>query len=186
MNNLLAEHHGITDQQMNFIFSAIKELKEETKNITYIEIGILYGGVLRRVLEKLDITDFAIGVDLFEDLLTYDGIDNTHKEDFCYQHELEYVLTQLGYNNFILYKGDAAKIVPSLPRINNGIAVIDANHTYEGCKIDFINIYNLINNGYIFFHDTDWDGPGRVAKEVEKTHNLKLVNACFGASIYRK
>ena len=187
MNNLLAEHHGITDIQLTLIYKAIEKLKEENDNITYVEIGVLYGGVLRRVLERLDKTDLAIGVDLFESLLTYDGIENTHKEDFCYKHELEYVLSKLGYSNYTLYMGDSSKIVPSLPRIKAGVVVIDGNHTFEGTKIDFENSYNLIDNGYIFFHDTDWEGPQRVCNEiVEKTDDMRLFGSTFGASIYKK
>lgn len=186
MNNLIAEHHGITDLQLSMIFRAINTLKAEGNNITYLEIGVLYGGVLRRVLEKLDNLDFAIGVDLFEDLLSYDGIENTHKEDFCYKKDLQEVLEKLGFSNFILHKGDSSKIVPTLDKIDNGVIVIDANHTYEGCKIDFNNAYNILNNGFIFLHDTDWEGPERVGNEIISSNQMSLAQAVFGAAIFRK
>jgi hypothetical protein len=185
----LAEYHGITDGQMGLIWDALATMRErEWTPITYVEIGVLYGGVFRRALEKLrGIHDFAYGVDLFEDFETVATEDNTHAGNVCKLIELQRALHERGLFNFNLKKGDSAEVVPTLGRFPYGIVVIDGNHTYDATLVDFKNAFRLIEKGFIFFHDTDWEGPDRVTQEiVERRYRLIKTGEVRGARVYEK
>lgn len=184
----VCEHHGITDEQMKFLWWAIKEMRARGwKPITYVEIGVFYGGVFRRVLEKLtEEGDYAYGMDLFEQGPEYTE-KNTHISGFVDSHVIRDELAKRNLSNFMLFVGDSAETVPQLSPIKNGLVVIDGNHTFQATKLDFINVYNKIERGYIFFHDTDWDGPKRVTEEVvQKEFGLHKVKETRGARLYER
>ena len=184
----VCEHHGITDDQMKFLWWAIKEMRARGwKPITYVEIGVFYGGVFRRVLEQLtEDGDFAYGMDLFEQGPEHTK-GNTHVSGFVDSHVVRDELAKRGFTNFMLFVGDSAETVPQLPPIRNGLIVIDGNHTFEATKKDFINIYEKMENGFIFFHDTDWAGPDRVTREiVQKEYGLPKIKENRGARLYER
>jgi hypothetical protein len=187
-DGMLCKHHGVGDQQMDFIFYAIETLRSNKWTpITYIEIGVLYGGLFVQVLEKLkEDEDIAFGIDLFETFPDYVG-QNTHGGNFCYEEDLDKALKSKGFTNYTLLKGDSKDQIHQIDKVENGIIVIDGNHTYQATKIDFENAMRIIKRGFIFFHDTDMDGPQRVTNQiVEGKYGLTKVKEMRGSRLYAK
>lgn len=168
---IVGEYKGVENDELQCIITCIKDLFEYTQDLYYIEIGVLYGGVIRRIIQRFRNKIKAIGIDLFEDFQL--SKDNTHGGEVTSQSFLTERLLAHGCSNFELLKGDSTIIVPQLPTIDYGCCLIDGNHSYEGCKADFKNIYNKLNYGYILFHDAQFEEVGKVVNEAITLPNIK-------------
>ncbi len=70
---------------------------------------------------------------------------------------IESVLRNLGIQNYTFYIHDSATFVPQSPI---DLILIDGDHSYEGVKKDFENIYGYLKPGaHILFHDADASRP---------------------------
>jgi hypothetical protein len=168
---MICEHSGVTERQRELLLKLMQSLRNLGGSPSYIEIGVLYGGNLRRVLEKLHDGEKGYGLDLFEMYEDYDR-DQTHAGNVCSLGELATELKSRGLNNFVLLAGDSAKTILQLPTIPCGVALIDGNHTFEAVADDMKAVNERLLMGYVAFHDvdtTDWGVDKYLAtKEPEK------------------
>jgi len=123
------------------------------------------------------------GVDMFEDFVV-DASRNTHESG---NYRMADVQEFLG-PTVRLYKGDSAKVVPTL-RGPFDLIFIDGNHTYEATKVDYQNSRRLLApKGFIAFHNAsphmspDWDiysrrdgGPFLVAMELKLDSDMVCI-----------
>lgn len=77
---------------------------------------------------------------------------------------------------------------------------IDGNHSYEGVKQDFDDWFPLVKKGgIIFLHDSrllpgspknefnrGWDGPTKLANQLNKRKDLKLVDQAYSLTVWQK
>lgn len=182
VKHILGEYSGLNISEQDCIVEHVNKLD----NPTYVEIGVLIGGNLVNVLRKCK-NVYCIGVDLFEDFSVNEL--NTHaythlktkqpimkNVDFCVKNELEEKIKSFGYDNFELRKGDSAKVLTTLDKIENGVIFIDGNHTYKACLTDYKNSLKILKHGYIILHDIDWDGPSQVFNEC--LFNKRSISRC--------
>jgi hypothetical protein len=193
MDMIPAVYTEILPIEKKAIFDCLDKLSDVP--LTYVEIGVLFGGTFRKVLDHLKnkkVDNYkCIAVDLFEDFVCKD--DNTHGGDSCQREKLQDALEALGHTNFSLLKGDSQTVIPTIDKFDNGVVFIDANHTYKACLADFEAINEKICSGFILFHDCQmrhhWPdgGPDRVVDEIiKKCENLSLVEYYGSVAVIAK
>lgn len=161
---LIGSYSGVQYAETDCIMKCIQDLIKKNKTTYYIEIGVLYGGLFKNVLCQYHNRIIPIGIDLFEDFQV--SPDNTHGGNVTSKHFLEEILKENGFSNFTLIKGDSTIIVPALEPMECCCCFIDGNHSYEGCKTDFENIYKKMDHGYILFHDSQFSEVNQVVTEA--------------------
>jgi len=162
---IIAEYAGAEPAEIDGIIRCVKHLTQKYTKVHYVEIGVLYGGVFRRVIQEFGGKIKGIGIDLFEDFKV--DPNNTHGGNVTSKVLLEEKLYAHGCSNFTLLKGDSIIVVPNLPLMDTCVCFIDGNHSYDGCKADFLNIYEKIKKGFILLHDGQFSEVNQVVKEVE-------------------
>ncbi len=149
----------------------------------YVEVGVL-GGTIKFLKQNTHRSHFT-GIDLFEDFEIRDESQNTHISG---TFRLEDVQKALG-DSVELIKGDSTEVFSKLKRLgcSYDMIFIDANHTYEGTKMDFEHCKPLLKDGaYIAFHNCSVvmgpdnryvyrdGGPWKVTQEIRKLSNFCL------------
>ncbi|MCF7861511.1 class I SAM-dependent methyltransferase [Candidatus Woesearchaeota archaeon] len=187
----------LTKPEINAILRFIDKLSE--KKVTYVEIGTWMGGTFRKVLDfaqKRSLELDATGIDLFEDFKV-DKKNNTHISGTMSCKRLEQELIKLGHKNFKLKKGDSVEMIKGLPKLNNSVVFIDGNHTYMGCRRDYLAMMPKINSGYLIFHNAkifaspDWQyflrdgGPYKVVQEAKKNPDLKYIGTYDRNAVFK-
>jgi hypothetical protein len=183
------ENKGQPKEVFDRMTNYITELQSKSDSITYIEIGIQFAGTFRKVLPLLRKKDYAIGIDLFEELVHYTGAQ-THGHFYSNYDDIIKLLDNLGFNRkqYLMLKGDSAQIIPTISMQEIAYTFIDANHTFEACKTDVIEINKKVNRGYFQIHDTNnkrW-GTLRVSKEIAPKLNWKLENTDHNSYYFSK
>jgi hypothetical protein len=184
----LANYHGVTDPQIDGLKQVINLMRERNHTpITYVEVGVLFGGTFRIILEHLKLLeDLAIGIDLFEDFDLYME-PNTHGGNYCLKQDLEHELDKLKLYNFILLKGNSNDLLQNnVPHMENVVALIDGNHTYEACRDDLLALLKIMSRGFIMIHDTNLAGPQKVIKEIVPTTALMKYKKVDLSEIFEK
>ena len=199
-SKITGERAGITFEETNALFEHLSNFKEPT----YAEIGVYFGGTFSNVLNFLKHNKqkyHAYGFDLFEDLSkekfgkeqTHDIKNKWNILNVAYKSELEKILTDRGYKNFTLCKGNSNEVVSNLD-ITVDVALIDGNHTYNQTKLDFEAVYSKSKKGTIIIFDNSSNniqpdpryveldgGPWKVCQELkedERVEFIKLVHRC--------
>lgn len=180
----VAEYTGVLPQEIPVILQCIYDLVAKFNEVTYVEIGVLYGGMLRRVLDNFHKTVNIIGIDLFEDFKL--DPQNTHGGNVTTKSRLEEALRARGYIEFTLIKGDSDVVVKSLPQMEHVCCFIDGNHSYEGCLKDFENIYKKMSRGYILFHDSQFEEVNKVVKRACELPDIKNLGQVWSVRILSK
>lgn len=70
-----------------------------------------------------------------------------------------------------------------------GLLFIDGAHDYYSVLDDFDSFHlNIVPGGYLIFHDSEWDGPKRVIKEIQEQykHTYTLLEVVDALTIFRK
>jgi hypothetical protein len=176
---------GVTDAIKNVIKELCKRLSDNNTNnkVTYIEIGIWYGGTFKEILHYCtdnNLNVHGIGIDFFEDFDLLNGNDiNTHVDSVITLESAKLEYEKEGLKNFTLLKGDSAKTLRSLELTENVVCFIDANHTYEAVKADFLAAESIMKNGYIILDDCNEDehadgqyGIYRFFKEIKDQYKI--------------
>lgn len=164
---LISSYTGVEYAEIDCIIRCINQLLrlyDKIFPIHYVEIGVLYGGLFKNILRQFHKKINPIGIDLFEDFVPHDG--NTHGGNVTKMSLLEEILKQDGFTQFTLLKGDSTQVVPSIPYMEVCCCFIDGNHSYEGCKADFENIYERMDRGFILFHDSQFSEVNQVIDEA--------------------
>jgi hypothetical protein len=164
------KNNGIDQDTFDILMDYIRILQEFTlKQITYVEIGVQFGGTFKKVLPLLRPQDHAIGIDLFEMYPDFKG-EQTHGHFYTSCDIIKQMLEEIGFDKqlYTLLVGDSTHLIPTIPNIDVGYGFVDANHTFNACKNDVLAIDQKIECGVFQIHDTDranW-GCKRVAEEI--------------------
>jgi hypothetical protein len=163
------------------------ELKKKLKPKVYLEIGVLYGGSIIKLMQD-DQECFFIGIDPFTGFYEreYDPYRNVNLKD-----HINIVKKNIDENNphnhkyeLIKGKSDSEEVLNRVKELNLKIdyLFIDGDHSGEGVIKDFYNYLPYMNEeGLILFdnyNDPNW-------KEVKPATD-KIIKECNKVSIYHK
>jgi len=184
------QNKGINELTFPTMKKYIEELQKIAgKGITYLEIGVQFGGTFKKILQLLRPIDKAIGIDLFE---TYPGYTQkqTHGHFYAHREDVENILLEMGFSKeqFTLITGDSEKTIQGIDDIKIGYAFIDANHTFQACKTDTELAIKKIDKGVFHLHDTDrkeW-GCGRVAEQLVSEMGLQFLEKTHDSHFFSK
>lgn len=153
------------------------ECLNEFESPTYFEVGIYFGGTLRRVMDHLksNHASYSVyGFDLFQDILKGSEEEQTHKIlnrlkaiNVAYIEELENYFNKSGYTNFKLIKGDSSQTVSDIDT-KVDVSFIDGNHTYKAVQKDFVACYEKSKLGSWLIFDNSTDNIEPDASYVKK------------------
>lgn len=92
-------------------------------------------------------------IDIWEHVPFIDGCGSFSQE----WHDKNYneVVEKFGdKSNVVILKGFSYKVAKEIPDNSLSLGIIDADHTYQGCKAD-IQVYwpKITNGGILYFHD---------------------------------
>jgi Methyltransferase domain len=166
---------------------------ENGRLVTYIEIGIFYGGTFTYVLQNCkNIKIRGIGIDLFEDFDLIRGTYTDHQIENTHNHDAGVItydgfkkkLKEMKISKYTLLKGDSAQMIDSFNKMKNVVCFIDGNHMYEAVKADFYATLSHTKNGYIVLDDVEpnHDGVLRFFNEIKDNYDVRFVgtkNAVF-------
>lgn len=179
----------LTPTEIEVLAKACSEAPDET----YMEIGVYAGGTLNRVMREFRFHNY-IGVDLFEDFKK--SPDNTHIDETFSVEEVRAALPDKP--GLKLLKMDSAELLTELHYGFSGLVFIDGNHTYNATMIDFLNVYSLLQYGYILIHnasntmhpDVEYiaadGGPYRVVEYMKKLKDLEYIGTFDRMAVFRK
>jgi predicted O-methyltransferase YrrM len=129
--------------------AALAELHRSRKSVRYLEVGVMGGGTIKFLRERLPDVEFT-GVDLFEDF--EQSGDNTHISATFTLADVQAVHGP----GVRFIKGASSQVLRALADQNERFDMIfvDANHTYAAVKEDFELALPLLNDGgRIAFHN---------------------------------
>lgn len=137
-------------EQGELFYSLIKMIKAKT----IVEVGIDWGSTTRYLCEAAKYTGGTVyGYDEWGD---YGPNLSWHHAGS--KEKVETLLNNNGFNNYVLHKvntfsDEFKKLIQSHKEID--FAFIDGDHSYDGIKSDFEQIYPKLSYcGIIAFHDT--------------------------------
>ena len=190
------------------------ETEEILKHLTtfpspnYAEVGVYFGGTFFYILNFLSKTKdnyFAYGIDLFEDFsINFNSSTQTHEPQNKYgilnvavKSDLESKLKDLGFSNFELIKGNSDECLNSLGVILD-VVLIDGNHTYLQCNLDFEAALTKCHPGSIIVFDNSSNdiepdpryveadgGPWKVCLELKNDSRLTFLNQINRCSFFK-
>lgn len=122
----------------------------------YINLGHAMGGsamLLARGILDQGFNGMVHSIDMFKDGFS--------------KEEAEAVLKQLGVFDMVaIYKGTTGAMQPLFAHMEFAFVFIDADHSYEGVKNDFLNYSpNIKLGGVVAFHDTNQEPSHEVIEE---------------------
>lgn len=151
----------------------VPEVQKLRPGYTYVEIGVHKGRSLSVVQMIKDPLVSAIGIDVL------------------LQPELEQYMDENKDDSVVFWHTSsvfAARVFSQLQEAGLvDLLLIDADHSYEGCKKDIANWYPLMaRGGVMLFHDYDKTSPGVIQAVNEFAAKLSLAVEKFqseGSSI---
>ena len=119
---------------------------EEARPLTYLEIGVFWGGTFRNVLQHRDALSLptkCYGIDIWDEI--FDSSNTTHGTGQPIRALVRNALTKQNYDRFDLLTGlslDVQKLISS--KID--FAFHDANHTYAAVIEDLDLLHPLMSD----------------------------------------
>ena len=193
-DKITGDRPGISFEETNEIIEYLSKFQSPV----YAEIGVYFGGTFSNILKYLKKNKKsyqAHGFDLFEDLeneffgegQTHDIKNKWNILNVAYKSDLEKILTGKGFTSFYLHKGRSDKKVRE-QNITISVALIDGNHTYDQCLLDFEAVYSKCQKGSIIVFDNSSDniepdpryvrldgGPWKVCQELKEDSRVKFL-----------
>ena len=119
----------------------------EARPLTYLEIGVFWGGTFKNVLQcrdALSLPTKCIGLDLWDEIR--DIATNTHVSGAPNRASVRRALEKRHLKNFELLAGLSSQ-VRDLVRQKIDFAFHDANHTYAAVREDLELLHPLMSDG---------------------------------------
>lgn len=185
----------LTSNEHAAILNSIRD-RMQFDRVTYVEVGVFFGGTFKLVLENFHKQIDIIGIDLFEDYR--ENSNSTHIGATANKEVLELDLKSRGFTDFHLIKAESLDGLLSLNGIKNGVVFIDGSHTYKATMLDFLSAYIKVESGDFIFHnssnnwaiDVDYcsrdGGPFRVVQEIVAHLPLQLMGRHDRSTVIRK
>jgi cephalosporin hydroxylase len=120
---------------------------KESRPLTYLEIGVFWGGTFRKVLAQRDVLSFptkCFGLDIWDEVK--DSAINTHTSGCPSREAVRCALAKRGFKNFELLSGLSSQ-VGDLIDCKIDFVFHDANHTYAAVRDDLELLYPLMSDG---------------------------------------
>lgn len=169
-----------TSGESHLLFTIPRELGPGN----YADLGTLLGGstvTIGHGLNLLDNRSVLYSVDLFDEFWeTNRNVAKTVPDKLT--NYFNSVLTNVEFN---LCREDTSTVGNSL-NIPFKFVFIDADHTYEGCKKDFVAWERLIElGGCIAFHDCNTEGVAQVLDEIDNS-KWQLINHIYSIKLFKR
>ena len=122
-------------------------LFKESRPLTYLEIGVFWGGTFKEILryrDALSLRTKCIGLDVWDEI--ENSTSNTHVSGWPNREVVKRALIKRHFGNFELLSGMSSQI-RDLVDDKIDFAFHDANHTYAAVKEDLEQLYPLMSNG---------------------------------------
>lgn len=148
-------------------------LERIKKNCTCAELGIFEGEFSEKILNIVNPSKFYM-VDIFAgEMMSADK--NNENMKYIKNLELVYYALVKKYQDdkrVSIYKGTSGTFLDSMPDNSLDFVYIDANHSYEGVKLDIFKSYEKIKTGgFICGHDYNNVYHPGVVKAVDEFLN---------------
>lgn len=157
--------HGVgghlTRKEANFLYDASQRLGPGM----YAELGTFKGRSALCIaggIRDNNVDAHLVTID------TFDARAMTHKTHDS-QEEVQSLFEEKGVSSYItVIKGFTVPAAEQYLTTEFNFIFIDADHSYEACKADFEAWSPLLKSGgEIAFHDSHYDGPGRVIDSID-------------------
>jgi hypothetical protein len=115
------------------------------------------------------------------------GIDLFNHVPNCDKPELEKLYAEYQLDRFVtLFKGYTHEF-SKLYDYKAQLLLIDADHHYETCKMDFhMWSPHVVKNGLLLFHDVDYNTVNRVIEEEVDTSKWEFVEQIYKKKTFRR
>jgi hypothetical protein len=186
--HIVLNNKGMNPTSYPFYVKWLKWLLQHTEKITYLEIGVLYGGTIEKTMKNVfRPQDTVIGIDLFESYPRYRRA-SSHGGSYTSRELVTRRLNEAGLTDFTLLVGDSNKVLPTIDPIEDGFIYIDGNHMFEPCRDDLLHVCDKTERGVIVLHDSqrkEW-GVWKVCDEVAPKLGLKLLEKTRDSHFFLK
>lgn len=137
----------------------IRHLIEKNNYSSMIEVGVRDGRTTFYLLDNIPCLKIY-AVDLNPNLFYNDSIQQKYGD------------------RLIPIKGNSSEVVDFCPNVD--LIFIDADHSYEGCKLDILAYKSKLNPGGTFSgHDYDFVGVNKAVKELVSNYDIGPNNVWF-------
>ncbi len=121
-------------------------------NLTGAEIGVFTGEFSKHLISKNPNKLYL--VDLFDGVAGSGDVDGNNFHWANLSDVYESLISQYKNSNIEIFKGYSSQFFQTIPNDHLDYIYIDADHSYQGCKLDLENaLLKVKNGGYIFGHD---------------------------------